>query len=209
MIDVEVFFDVLCPWCYIGKRRLATALASPALKEAAIRWRSLELDPDGDRIPGPTAAEVIGQYQPTPAHAEARVRQIREIGAGEGLELNLHLARPVNSLDAHRLIKLATAQGLTDAAVERLFSAYHRDALIIADPEVLIKLGGEIGLDPRRVREMLDGEEFIGEVRADEQSARERHIHGVPTIVVGGATPISAVQDPRILASYIERAARM
>ncbi|MCG5218967.1 DsbA family oxidoreductase [Streptosporangium sp. KLBMP 9127] len=203
---VEVYFDVLCPWCYIGKRRLATALKSR--DDVHVIWRSFELDPDGSPIPGLTAEQVITTYQNDPARASARVAHIQALGAAEGLELNLHQARPVNSFDAHRLIHLGATSGLADAVLERLLHGYHAKGRNIADPEVLQALGVEAGLDLAQVGELLTGDAFSAEVRADERRAAQRGIRGVPALVIDGAPPVSAVQEPAALASLLERATR-
>ncbi|MFG3437243.1 DsbA family oxidoreductase [Nonomuraea sp. NPDC047897] len=205
-MQVEVYFDVLCPWCYIGKRRLATALKGR--NDVHVVWRSFELDPDGGPVPGLTAAQVIATYQSDPARARARVAHIQALGAAEGLELNLHQARPVNSLDAHRLIHLAATRGLADAVLERLLHGYHTQARNIADPEVLQALGVEAGLDQAQVGELLTGDAFTAEVRDDERRAAQRGIRGVPALVIDGAPPVSAVQEPAALASLLERATR-
>jgi predicted DsbA family dithiol-disulfide isomerase len=105
-MKVEVFADVLCPWCFIGKRRLATALAQVADRDQVeVVWRSYELAPEQGRVPGPTAAETMAQWwgERTPA----RIAHIQAVGSADGLELNLHAARPVSTFDAHRVIHLA------------------------------------------------------------------------------------------------------
>ncbi|MEU7901156.1 DsbA family oxidoreductase [Nonomuraea sp. NPDC049152] len=200
-MPAEVYVDVLCPWCYIGKRRLTTAMEGR--NDVSIVWRSFELDPDGSPVPGPTAAQVIAGYQSDPARAAARVAHIQALGAAEGLELNLHLARPVNSFDAHRLIQLAATCGRADAMLERLLHGYHTEGRNIADPDVLQVLGVEAGLDPAGVGDLLSGDAFSGEVRADERRAIQRGIRGVPALVIDGVPPFSAVQDPAALASLL------
>ncbi|BBC30342.1 hypothetical protein SGFS_016360 [Streptomyces graminofaciens] len=204
---VEVYFDILCPWCYIGKRRLTTALANRS--DAEVVWRSLELDPEGSPVAGPTAAEVIAQYQSSPQRAAARVQHIQALGAAEGLELNLHKARPVNSFDAHRLVHLAASHGLADQSLEALLHGYHTEGLDIAAPDVLVALGASAGLDPDEVRQTLAEDTFARNVRADERSAVERGIRGVPTLVVDGGPPVSAVQDPVVLDGLLESPPRV
>lgn len=204
-MQVEAYFDVLCPWCYIGKRRLATALEGR--NDVNVAWRSFELDPNGSRIPGPTAAEVIASYQSDPTRASARVAHIQALGADEGLELNLHLARPVNSFDAHRLIHLAATRGRADAVLERLLHGYHTEGRDIADPQVLQTLGVEAGLELAQVLELLNGDAFAADVRAEERRAVLSGIRGVPALVIDGGPPVSAVQEPAALVRLLERAA--
>lgn len=186
---VEVFGDVLCPWCYIGKRRLESALTE---LDVEVVWRAFELDPGGSRVPGETAAEAMAEWWGD--RAEARVAQIRSLGATEGLELNLHLARPVNTFDAHRVARLAAADGRGGVMVERLLRAYHTEGLNVADPEVLRRLGVETGLDGDRVDGVLVGAEFADEVRDDRRRAVELGVSRVPTLVIDGAAPVPGVQ---------------
>ncbi|ADB50792.1 DsbA family oxidoreductase [Conexibacter woesei] len=200
-MKIELYFDVLCPWCYIGKRKLTAALAGR--DDVEVTWRSMELDPEGSATPGMTAAEVIAQYQSSPERAAARVHQIQALGAAEGLTLDLHRARPVNSFDAHRLVHLAASHGLADQAVEALLHGYHTRALDIADRGVLATLGAGVGLDAAEVRRTLDTDAFADSVRADERSALRRGIRGVPTLVVDDGPPVSAVQDPGALARLL------
>ncbi|NIH83504.1 DsbA family oxidoreductase [Amycolatopsis granulosa] len=189
----EVYFDVLCPWCYIGKRRLTAALrGAPG---AELLWRSRELDPEGSSVPGPTAAEVISAHQPDRAQAAARVARIQVLGAAEGLTLNLDKARPVNSFDAHRLVQLAASCGLADQVLERLMHGYHTEGRNIADPDVLQTLATEAGLDPTQTGKLLHSDAFADAVRADERRADERGIRGVPTLVVETGIRASAIQD--------------
>ncbi|MDF5758658.1 DsbA family oxidoreductase [Spongiactinospora sp. TRM90649] len=200
-MNIEVYFDLLCPWCYIGKRRLSTALKDRT--DAHVVWRSFELDPGGGRTPGPTAAEVIARYQSDPARAAARVALIRRLGQAEGLELNLHLARPVNSFDAHRLVHLAADEGRGDAVLERLLHGYHTEGRDLADLDVLRTLAVEAGLAPGSVADLLQGDAFSAEVRADEDRATRTGIRGVPTLVIDGGPPMSAVQDPAALSALL------
>ncbi|MFD5554122.1 DsbA family oxidoreductase [Streptomyces sp. NPDC127068] len=200
-MQVEVYFDVLCPWCYIGHRRLATALAG---RDApVVVWRSLELAPDGDRVPGETAAEVIARYAGSTEQAAERLKLIESNGAAEGLRLDLHRARPVNSFDAHRLVKLAAAHRRVDEVLELLLHGYHTEGLNIADASVLQRLGTEAGLDPSEVHRVLSGTEFAADVRADERRAAAHGIRGVPTLVVDGGPPASLIQDPAALARLL------
>ncbi|MFF8957376.1 DsbA family oxidoreductase [Streptomyces sp. NPDC014894] len=201
---VEVFFDVLCPWSYIGKRRLAAALADR--DDLEIVWRSFELDPDGSPVPGDTAADVIIQYRGDTG--AARVAQIQELGRADGLELNLYKARPVNSFDSHRLMQLAATRDLSEPLLERLLKGYHTEGLNIADHQVLETLAVEAGLDAAEVRGVLGGDAFAAEVRSDERRAVHLNVRGVPTMVIGGGHPVSAVQTPADLVRIVDQASR-
>ncbi|MEJ3749522.1 DsbA family oxidoreductase [Actinomycetes bacterium KLBMP 9797] len=194
-MKVEIYADVLCPWCYIGKRRLAAALAKLADRERVqIVWRSFELAPREGNIPGPTAAEAMTDWWGD--QAPARVERIRALGAAEGLELNLHMARPVNTFDAHRLCHLAADHGRADDMMERLLYAYHTEGLNVAEPQTLERLGIETGLGVADVRTLLSGDAYAERVRTDERRATEQGVTGVPSLVIDGQPPISGVQTP-------------
>ncbi|WP_207946081.1 DsbA family oxidoreductase [Actinomadura sp. 7K534] len=152
----DVYFDVLCPWSFIAKRRLEKALSTlPHADRVEIVWRSFELSPQSRKTPGPTAAEEMTEWWGD--RTAARIDLIRRLGAAEGLELNLHKARPVDTFDAHRLFHLATAHGRSDHMLEHLLTAYHTDGLNIADPRVLEHLGTRAGLELDHVRALLPG----------------------------------------------------
>ncbi|GAA0835908.1 DsbA family oxidoreductase [Streptosporangium amethystogenes subsp. fukuiense] len=202
-MKLEIYADVLCPWCYIGKRRLTTALAAHTGRDRVeMIWRSYELAPEEGRIPGPTAAEAMAGWWGE--QAPARVARIRSLGAAEGLELNLHLARPVNTFDAHRLSKLAADRGRADQMMELLLHAYHTEGLNVADAQVLQRLGGEAGLDGDEVRAVLAGDEYAGQVRADRRRAAEHGVTGVPSLVIDGRPPVSGVQPVAELQRLLE-----
>ncbi len=192
-MKLEIYADVLCPWCYIGKRRLAAALAQHADRDSLeIVWRGYELAPEAGRTPGPTAAEAMAGW--FGEQAPARIAQIQSLGAAEGLELNLHLARPVSTFDAHRLSKLAADHDRADQMMELLLHAYHTEGLNVADPQVLRRLGGEAGLDGDETRAVLAGDDYAEQVRADRRRATEHGVTGVPSLVIDGRPPVSGIQ---------------
>lgn len=204
---IEIFTDVLCPWCYIGKRRVAAALADLQGRDRPeLVWRSFELDPGASRTPGETAAEAMVAWWGD--QAPARVAKIQAIGAADGLELDLHAARPVSSFDAHRLSHLAADHGLADQMMERLFRGYHTEGLDVADLRVLERLGTEVGLEAAEVRDVLAGDAYAADVRADERRAAELGVSGVPSVVIDGGPPFSGVQPPAALRALFEQAGR-
>ncbi|MFH8725103.1 DsbA family oxidoreductase [Streptomyces termitum] len=205
-MKIEIFSDILCPWCFVGKRRIQAALDLFGHQdEVEVVWRSYELGPEAEREPGPTAAKVMETWM-DPAAVPARVAQIQGHGRQEGLELNMHLSRPVNSFDAHRLTHLAGKYGRTDAMVERLLHAYHTEALIITDHDVLVRLAEEAGLDAAEARAVLAGDAYADDVRADQERARELGVSGVPSVVIDGRPPVSGVMAPAALAEHLENA---
>lgn len=199
-MKVEIYADVLCPWCYIGKRRLAAAIDGH--ENVEIIWRSFQLAPEEGRAPGPTAAEAMAGWWGD--GAQARIDRIQTLGAAEGLELNLQLARPVNTFDAHRLCHLAATYGLTDQVMERLLHAYHTEGLNVADSRVLQRLGVEAGLGPEQVHAVLAGDDYAEAVRADQRRAAEHGVTGVPSLVIDGASPVSGVQPATDLRRLLE-----
>ncbi|GGO72358.1 DsbA family oxidoreductase [Nonomuraea cavernae] len=192
-MHVEIYADVLCPWCYIGRRRLTAALETVNDRDRVRTiWRGYELSPEEGRVPGPTAAEAMAGWWG--AQASARVALIRSLGAAEGLELNLELARPVNTFDAHRLCQLAADRGRADQMMERLLRAYHTEGLNVADPLVLRDLARDAGLDADEAQAVLSGADYAEAVRADRRRAAEYGVTGVPSLVIDGRPPVSGVQ---------------
>ncbi|MEU1730147.1 DsbA family oxidoreductase [Streptosporangium sp. NPDC020145] len=204
---VEVYADVLCPWSYIGKRRLETALAGTEGRERLeIVWRSYELSPEEGRTPGRTAAEAMGDWWGE--QGSARVELIHTLGRAEGVDIDLTLARPVNTFDAHRLRHLAADHGLADQVMERLLRAYLCEGGNVSDPEVLERVGVEAGLDAGQVRALLDGDAYAKDVRADERRAKERGVNGVPMLIIDGRPPVSGIQPPADLTRLLQDALR-
>ncbi|NMM83276.1 disulfide bond formation protein DsbA [Rhodococcus sp. SRB_17] len=202
-MKVEIYSDVLCPWCYIGKRRLAAALSTLAdAKSVELVWRSFELAPEDSGIPGETAAEAMAGWWGD--EAPSRIARIRSLGTAEGLELNMHLSRPVSSFDAHRLSKLAADRGRVDQMMELLLHAYHTEGLNLADPHVLRRLGREAGLDADEVLAVQAGDAYADEGRADRSRGAEHGVTGVPTLMIDGGTPVSAIQPISDLRQLLE-----
>ncbi|KHD74133.1 DSBA oxidoreductase [Actinoplanes utahensis] len=154
--------------------------------------RSYELAPGESRNPGPTAAEAMTGWWGD--QAGARKATIESLGAAEGLSINLHRARPVNTFDAHRLCHLAADRDRADEMLEQLLRAYHTDGLNIADPQVLQRLGGAAGLADTEVHAVLVGDDYAEDVRADRRRGVEHGVTGVPTLVIDGGPPVSVIQ---------------
>jgi predicted DsbA family dithiol-disulfide isomerase len=209
-LEVQVWSDIACPWCYVGKRRLETALAAFSRRDAvSVRWRAFELDPTAPPVreaTGPYAERLAKKYRMSTAQAEQRLRQLTEVAAVEGLELRFDRIRSGNTFDAHRLIALARAGGLEGAAKERLMRAYFTDGLAVGDPSVLVQLGEEIGIPGATVHDMLASDLHSEEVRADEKLAHELGISGVPFFVLGGRLAVSGAQPAAVLGAAFEQA---
>ncbi len=206
-MKVEIWSDVVCPWCYVGKRNLEAALAEfPHADEVTVEWRSFELDASTPRQMDLSMDEVLQRkYGMSPEEATAANRQMTELAAKVGLEYHLDNVQIGNTFDAHRLIHLADTQGLGGAMKERLLAAYFTEGRSVSDPAELADLGVEVGLDRTRVDAVMAGDEFGAEVRADEAQAVELGCTGVPFFVVDGKFGIPGAQPPDVLLRLLNR----
>jgi predicted DsbA family dithiol-disulfide isomerase len=206
-MEVEIWSDIACPWCYIGKRRFETALARFEHRDAVnVTWRSFELDPDAPtERGGERAARLAAKYGMSVEQAREMERQMTETAAGEGLAFRFDVARSGATFDGHRLIHLAAEHDRQDAMKERLLAAYFSEGELIGDHETLVRLGREVGLDETEVREMLAGDRFVDEVREDERTATAFGISAVPTFVVDRALGASGAHPPEALLQLLEQ----
>ena len=205
---VDIWSDVVCPWCYVGKRRFEAALAEFRHREGVeVRWRSFELDPraprrrDGDRI-----EHLAAKYRIPRADAEAMDRQITEAGRSVGLDFHLDRTQGGNSFDAHRLLHLAADHGLADGMKERLLRGYFSEGEPIGDPATLARLAVEAGLPTAEVDDVLGGDRYAEAVRADERSAQALGATAVPFFVIDETYGIAGAQPPEIFTNVLERA---
>jgi predicted DsbA family dithiol-disulfide isomerase len=210
---VEVWSDVVCPWCYIGKRRLEHALERlPRQDEVQVVWRSFELDPNAPRRRAVSAAEhLAAKYGMTPEHVEASWARLSALAEAEGLEYRLDRTQGGSSFDAHRLIHLGAAHGRQDEVQERFFRAYFGEGAAIGEPEVLTVLAVESGLPPDEVDEVLATDRFAADVREDEAAAARLGVGGVPFFALDGRYGVSGAQSSELLlealtAAWSERA---
>ena len=207
-MQVEIWSDVVCPWCYIGKRRLETALAAfEHGDEVEVVWRSYELDPNAPaQRQGDPAERLARKYASSVDVMRANMARITELAAAEGLDYHLDRSPGGNTFDAHRLIHLAAAAGRGDAMKERLLSAHLEQGRPIGDPATLAELAAEVGLDPRAVSDLLAGDLYAAAVRADELAAAEIDVTGVPFFLFDGRLAISGAQSPEVLERVLVRA---
>jgi predicted DsbA family dithiol-disulfide isomerase len=207
-MNVEIWSDVVCPWCYIGKRRFEAALAQfPQRDEVTITWRSFELDPDAPREREVDNATHLAQkYGMSREEALARGQQVADLAAAEGLAFRHDIARSGNTFDAHRLLHLAAEHGQQDALKERLMLAYHSEGEPIGDPKTLERLAVEVGLPEDEVRDTLATDRFAAEVREDEATASSFRITGVPFFVVDRRFAASGAQPPEALLQLLTQA---
>lgn len=212
-MTIEVWVDVICPWCYLAKRRLEAALRESG-GTGGVLWRSYELAPEAPAVPGPTTVETMIEFGQDGREVTARFARIRRLGRQEGLTLNLPTARPVNSFDAHRLIHLAGRYGRREQALEAVLRAYHTDNLNIADHDVLAALAEQAGLHPGEARRALAlgghlatedhlGNQLGDRVRADERRAAELGVRGVPAFVRGGEVVAAGLPSQQALTALL------
>lgn len=211
-LRIDIWSDIACPWCYVGKRRLEQALARFSHRdEVEVVWRAFELDPSAPRVRDPQqgyAERLARKYGTTPAQGQAMIDRMVDTAAGDGLALRFDHIRPGNTFDAHRLLHLAHERGVQDALKERLLRAYLTEGQAIGEPDVLARLACEVGLDEREVADLLAGDRFAAEVRQDEALARELGISGVPFFVLAGRLGVSGAQPADVLVGALDRAWR-
>lgn len=195
-MTVEIWSDVVCPFCYIGKREFERALERFAHKdEVTVVWRSFELDPYApERSPLDMYDMLAKKYGISRDEARARVGGVVERAKTVGLDYDMDAAIMGSSFHAHRLLQFAKSKGLGDAAKERLFRAYFIEGQHIADRAVLQRLAAEIGLDAAETEAVLNSDAYTAEVRADEQQARQVGVRGVPFFVIDGRYSVSGAQ---------------
>jgi predicted DsbA family dithiol-disulfide isomerase len=202
-MDIEIWSDIACPWCYVGKRRFEAALAAFEHRDdVSVTWRSFELDPQAPaQRPADSATHLAEKYGMSRDEAVARQRSLAEVAAADGLDMRADLARGGNTFDAHRLVQLAKANGVQDAMKERLMRAYHTEGERIGDTETLRRLALEVGLPEDEVRDVLAGDRYAADVREDERTAMSLGINAVPFFVVdrrmgaAGAHPAQALGE--------------
>jgi predicted DsbA family dithiol-disulfide isomerase len=206
-VDVEIWSDIACPWCYIGKRRFEAALEQFEHRDDVnVTWRSFELDPGAPHErTGDRAERLAEKYGMTVEQAREAEQQLTGVAAGDGLPFRFDIARSGTTFDAHRLVHLAETYGLQDAMKERLLRAYFTEGELISDHDTLVRLAAEVGLDQQEVRELLAGGRYAEEVRADERTAGELRISVVPTFVVDRKLGASGAQPPDALLDLLRQ----
>ncbi|MGA2665297.1 MAG: DsbA family oxidoreductase [Nitrososphaerales archaeon] len=204
---VEIWEDVVCPWCYIGERRFQSALEGfPHRDDVQIVRRSFELDPAAPGKSGQTVTELLsGKYGLSLEEASRREGEMIRLAAVEGLTI-----RPerfvANTRDAHRILHLASERGLQAPMAERLFSAYFSEGRDIGDPDALVKIAGEAGIEEDEARAVLAGDAYGAQVDADELQARELGANGVPFFVIDRRYGVSGAQKAETFLRVLETA---
>jgi predicted DsbA family dithiol-disulfide isomerase len=211
---IDVWTDLVCPWCYLGKRRLELALERfNARKPVEIHWRSFELDPNFPRdFEGSVNDLLVHKYGMSLAEAIAMHARVAGLAAEDGLVIRFDLARPSNTRDAHRLLQAAvrTQPDLVGKLQERLMRAYFSEGASLIDPVTLGVLASEVGFPESESAAVLapGSTAFKAEVEADERRAQELGYRGVPAFLFAGKVQLSGAQSPDVLLAALERAER-
>jgi predicted DsbA family dithiol-disulfide isomerase len=207
-LSIEIISDAICPWCWVAKRRLETALAAVAPGiTATVTWRPYQLNPDMPKD-GLDRREYRSRKFGSWEQSQALDAQVAAAARPDGL--NFHhdrMARTPNTMDAHRLIWLGGREGVQDAVVEGLFAGYFRDGRDVGDASMLADIGAEEGLDRGRVVAMLVSDEGLGEVKAELDRAARLRVSGVPTVLVDGVALFSGAIRPELMEAHLRRAA--
>jgi predicted DsbA family dithiol-disulfide isomerase len=205
---VEVWSDIVCPWCYIGKRRLERALDRlPDRAAVTVRFRSFELDPTRGPDTGESLDRMLAsKYGVSLEEAQAMNDRVTGLAADEGVAFRLDIARPGNTFDAHRLSHLARAAGREAEVMERLQAGYFTEGVRIGDGEALGALAMDAGLDAHEVEDTLSTDRFAAEVREDEAHASRLGIRGVPFFVFDRRLGVSGAQEADVLLDALRRA---
>ncbi len=207
-MKVEIWSDVMCPFCYIGKRRFEAALKEFAHKnEIEIEWKSFQLNPDLKTDPKINIDQYLADVKGfTIDHARQLNGHVTQMAAEAGLTYNFDKAVVANSFNAHRLSHLAKKHSLGVAMEEQLFKAYFTDGKNIDDPDTLVQLGAEIGLDANEIKQTLQSDAFADEVRGDIRQAQYLGIQGVPFFVLNNKYGISGAQAVPVFEQTLEKA---
>lgn len=204
---VEIWSDVVCPWCAIGKRRFEQALDGwEHADEVTVRWRSFELDPNRTgTVEGDYVALLAGKYGTSREQAQGMIDRMTAAGADEGIAFRFDIARPGNTFDAHRLLHLAADRGIQHDVKDRFLRGYHSEGVAIAEHDELTDLAVDAGLDRDEVTGVLAGDDHAAAVRADEAQAHAYGIGGVPFFVIDQQVGVSGAQPAAHLRAALEQ----
>jgi predicted DsbA family dithiol-disulfide isomerase len=205
-VKIDIWSDVACPWCYIGKRRLETALAQPGAPVAEIEYHSFELAPDTPVDFEGSEVDFLGHHKGmAPEQVEQMLGQMTALAAAEGLEYHFDTLRHTKTLTAHELLHFAKAHGLQVEMKERLLRAYFVEGRHVGRVDDLVELAAEVGLDPDEARAALESGTYADDVAADIEQAHAYGIQGVPFFVFDGRYGVSGAQAPETFSSVLEQ----
>ncbi|HEX5334136.1 MAG TPA: DsbA family oxidoreductase [Cellulomonas sp.] len=207
-VDVHVWSDVACPWCFVGKRRFESAVRDFG-GEVTVEYHSFELSPDTPVDFEGSEVDFLASHKGMPAVKVAQMLgRMAELAAAEGLSYDFDAVRHTKTLLAHQAMHHAKAEGKQLQLVERLFRAYFEEGRHVGHVDELVTLGAEVGLDEGTMRQVLTDGTYADAVQDDIALAQEIGISGVPFFVIGGRYAVSGAQSPEVFATALERAAR-
>lgn len=206
-MQIEIWSDVICPWCYIGKRRFEAALAQFGNREQiSVIWRSFELDPNAPRQqPGKVNELLAHKYHISVQEADEMIARVTAIAREAGLEYHLHKARRGNTFDVHRLLHFAAGKQVVDQAIESIMHAYFSESLPVGDRAALAKLAPKFGISESEALAMLESDKYSDAVRADESRAAGFGISGVPFFVFDEKSGISGAQPVEVFVEALQQ----
>ncbi len=207
-MKVEIWSDVMCPFCYIGKRKFEHALAEfPNAEAIEIEWKSFQLSPDMKTEPGKTIHQFLSEHKGIdPAQAKKMNEQVSNMAKQSGLSYNFDIAVPANSLKAHRFSHLAKQYNVQNKAEEALFKAYFTDGRNIDDIATLCEIGTSLGMDSQEIKNVLEGEQYTDAVHEDIYEAQQIGVRGVPFFVFDRKYAISGAQENQVFANTLNTA---
>jgi predicted DsbA family dithiol-disulfide isomerase len=208
-VRVDIWSDLVCPWCYVGKRRFEKALARfDDRDEVHVVHRSFQLNPAAPRDRTSNRRDMLMQkYRLSPAQVEERDARMTQTAAAEGLEFRLERTVTGNTFDAHQLVHLAHARGLQDSVVERFFRAYFTEQRSLFAHKPLVDLAADAGLDREEAAATLQSGRYAEAVKTDIEIARRLGATGVPLFVIDDRYGISGAQTPEVFLEALQRAA--
>ncbi|QLQ38592.1 DsbA family oxidoreductase [Micromonospora robiginosa] len=205
-MEIEIYADVACPWCWIGKRRLEQAIESYDGK-VTVRYRPFQLDPTPVTEPRPLL-DALGDKFGGRDKADQMAAHVSGIAAGAGLDLRFDQAVAANTFDAHRLVRFAAERGRADEMVERLYRAHFADGLDVGSIDVLVTLATEVGLDETEARGYLESNLGRREVAAELTAAHQLGVSSVPTFVLAGKYAVTGAQEPETMLAALREVAQ-
>ncbi len=206
-MKVEIWSDIVCPFCYIGKRKFENALNAFDNKEQVeIVWQSYQLDPDMIPVKGQSVDQYLATRKGVPLEKGKEMNEYMSGIAKEvGLEYNFDKAIVNNTMNAHRLLHLAKKKGLQNLVKEKLFAAYYTFGKDLGDTEILVEIGESAGLHADEIRNMIQSNEYLREVRIDQLRGEQLGVQGVPFFVFNNKYAVSGAQSAEVFADVLEK----
>jgi predicted DsbA family dithiol-disulfide isomerase len=207
-MKIEIWSDIVCPFCYIGKRRIENALKNhPHADKIKVEWKSFLLNPDMVSDPNKKNIEYLAEIKGwSLEQAKQITQQVVDMAAQEGLEYNMDIAVVANPKDAHRVIQYAKTIALGDAMKERFLKAYFTEGKNIADFDTITALAVEIGLDADKVKAVLESSEYADKIQYDIYESQQLGVRGVPFFVLDNRYGISGAQHPDVFKETLDKA---